>query len=207
MILQNDKKIRIKILSFLSKGDDPFLEEINHKEVRKDAAHNSIETVNKYLSKIIEDDNIPLYNNTISMALQPDNYALDMSTIPAEEINTKEMIRKLYFSDYTDDNSDTSFSTPPDIPYNELRVSEYDFNDIGNGIWIKEEFGIDIKKFRDAFDDWYDENIKLLNDLGLTNHHIPKKSSYVPRKRPGYRERHPYGLVTRYRNGSNTRRN
>jgi len=204
---KEDKKIRIKILSFLSKGDDPFLEEINYKEVRKDAVHNSIETVNKYLSKIIEDDNIPLYNNTISMALQPDNYALDMSTIPAEEINTKEMIRKLYFSDYTDDNSDTSFSTPPDIPYNELRVSEYDFNDIGNGIWIKEEFGIDIKKFRDAFDDWYDENIKLLNDLGLTNHHIPKKSSYVPRKRPGYRERHPYGLVTRYRNGSNTRRN
>jgi hypothetical protein len=190
-VYSKEEKIkRISILSHLSKGDDPFLEEINHKEVKKDATHNSIETVKKYLSKIIEDDNIPLYNNTISMALQPDNYGLDMSSVSAEKINTKEMLHKLYFSDFINEDTDTTFDIPPDIPYNELRVSEYDFNDIGNGKWIENEFGLDVKKFRDAFDDWYDKNIELLNAFGLTNHHIPKKSSYVPR------DKRYNGLVT-----------
>jgi hypothetical protein len=185
---KEDKIKRISILSHLSKGDDPFLEEINHKEVKKDAPHNSIETVNNYLSKIIEDDNIPLYNNTISMALQPDNYGLDMARIPAEDINNKETLHKLYFSDFMNEDSDNSFDTAT-ISYN-VRVSDYDFNDIGNGKLVKDEFGLDVEKFRDAFDDWYDKNIELLNEFRLHNHHIPKKSSYVPR------DKRYNGLVT-----------
>jgi hypothetical protein len=185
---KEDKIKRISILSHLAKGNDPFLEEINHKEVKKDAPHNSIETVHNYLSKIIEDDNIPLYNNTISMALQPDNYGLDMARIPAEDINNKETLHKLYFSDFMNEDSDNSFDTAT-ISYN-LRVSDYDFNDIGNGKLVKDEFGLDVEKFRDAFDDWYDKNIELLNEFRLHNHHIPKKSSYVPR------DKRYNGLVT-----------
>jgi hypothetical protein len=181
---KEDKKRRIEILSHLAKGNDPFLEEINYKDVKSSAPHNSIEIVNNYLSKIIEDDNVPLYNNTIAMALQPDNYALDMSTIPAETINNKEMLHKLYFSDFIDEDTDDTFEAPLDIPSaNELKVSEYDFNDIGNGKWIEDEFGLDVKKFRDVFDDWYDKNIELLNEFELKNHHIPKKSSYIPRSK------------------------
>jgi hypothetical protein len=181
---KEDKKKRIEILSHLAKGNDPFLEEINYKDVKADAPHNSVEEVNKYLSKIIEDDNVPLYNNTIAMALQPDNYALDMTTIPAEEINTKEMLHKLYFSDFMNEDSDTTVDIPPDTTYtNELKVSEYDFNDIGNGKLVEDEFDLDVGKFRDVFDNWYDKNIELLNEFGLTNHHIPKKSSYVSRRK------------------------
>jgi len=182
---KEDKKKRIEILSYLAKGNDPFLEEINYKDVKADAPHNSMETVNNYLSKIIEDDNVPLYNNTIAMALQPDNYALDMSTVPAEEINNKEMLYKLYFSDFMNEDSDTTFVASSDIHLTPLflKVSEYDFNDIGNGKLVEDEFDLDVEKFRDAFDDWYDKNIELLNEFGLKNHHIPKKSSYVSRRK------------------------
>mgnify|MGYP000878460560 CR=1 FL=1 len=37
---------------------------------------------------------------------------------------------------------------------------------------------------------WYDKNIELLNEFRLHNHHIPKKSSYVPR------DKRYNGLVT-----------
>ena len=94
------------------------------------------------------------------------------------------MLHKLYFSDFIDEDTDDTFEAPLDIPSaNELKVSEYDFNDIGNGKWIEDEFGLDVKKFRDVFDDWYDKNIELLNEFELKNHHIPKKSSYIPRSK------------------------
>jgi hypothetical protein len=167
--------------------DDPFLNQHEYKHEK--STHLSIETATKYLSNIIENDNIPLYDNTINMALQPNNYALDMSTISAEEINNIETLRKLYFSKFIDEeNTDEdvfdSYIAECESEYptlNEYEITEYDYNDIANGEWIADEFGLDVEKFKNTFDDWFDKNIELLNKLELYNHYIPKKSSYIPR--------------------------
>jgi hypothetical protein len=186
---KNDKKNRIERLwnyiEFLK--DDPFLNQHEYKHEK--STHLSIETATKYLSNIIENDNIPLYDNTINMALQPNNYALDMSTISAEEINNIETLRKLYFSKFIDEeNTDEdvfdSYIAECESEYptlNEYEITEYDYNDIANGEWIADEFGLDVEKFKNTFDDWFDKNIELLNKLELYNHYIPKKSSYIPR--------------------------
>jgi hypothetical protein len=186
---KNDKKNRIERLwnhiEFLS--DDPFIGQHEYKQEK--SILSSIKTVNNYLSNIIENDDIPLYDNTINMALQPNNYALDMSTIRAEEINNIETLRKLYFSKFIEENTDESIfdnagykTTKSNYPtLDEYDITEYDYNDIANGEWITHEFGLDAEEFRNAFDDWFDKNIKFLNKLELYNHYIPKNSSYIPR--------------------------
>jgi len=188
---KNDKKNRIERLwnhiEFLS--DDPFIDQHEYKQEK--SALSSIETVHNYLSNIIENDNIPLYDNTINMALQPNNYTLDMSTVSAEEINNIETLRKLYFSKFIDEeNTDESIfdnagylPTKSNYPtLGEYEITEYDYNDIANGEWITHEFGLDAQEFRNAFDDWFDKNIEFLNKLELYNHYIPKNSSsYIPR--------------------------
>jgi hypothetical protein len=190
---KNDKINRIERLkNFLEDcnlHEDPFLDQHEYKS--KKSTLSTIETVTKYLSSIIENDNVPLYDNTINMTLQPDNYALDMSTIPAEEINNIETLRKLYFSKFIDEeNTDESiFNNSGYLPtksnyptLDEYDITEYDYNDIANGEWITHEFGLDAAEFRNAFDDWFDKNIEFLNKLGLHNHYIPK-NSYVPRNK------------------------
>ena len=186
---KNDKKNRIERLwnhiEFLS--DDPFIDQHEYKQEK--SILSSIKTVNNYLSNIIENDDIPLYDNTINMALQPNNYALDMSTIRAEEINNIETLRKLYFSKFIEENTDKSiFDNAGYLPtkssyptLGEYDITEYDYNDIANGEWITHEFGLDAEEFRNAFDDWFDKNIEFLNKLELYNHYIPKNSSYIPR--------------------------
>jgi hypothetical protein len=186
---KNDKKNRIERLwnhiEFLS--DDPFIDQHEYKQEK--SILSSIKTVNNYLSNIIENDDIPLYDNTINMALQPNNYALDMSTIRAEEINNIETLRKLYFSKFIEENTDESIfdnagykTTKSNYPtLDEYDITEYDYNDIANGEWITHEFGLDAEEFRNAFDDWFDKNIEFLNKLELYNHYIPKNSSYIPR--------------------------
>ena len=188
---KNDKKNRIERLwnhiEFLS--DDPFIDQHEYKQEK--SALSSIETVHNYLSNIIENDNIPLYDNTINMALQPNNYTLDMSTVSAEEINNIKTLRKLYFSKFIDEeNTDESIfdnagylPTKSNYPtLGEYEITEYDYNDIANGEWITHEFGLDAQEFRNAFDDWFDKNIEFLNKLELYNHYIPKNSSsYIPR--------------------------
>jgi hypothetical protein len=184
---KNDKINRIERLRDMTEHehltDDPFLDQ--HEYKHKKSGCISIKTVNNYLSDIIENDNVPLYDNTINMALQPDNYALDMSTIPAEKINNIEMLRKLYFSENADEYVFDSYIAECESNYptlGEYDITEYDYNDIANGEWITHEFGLDAKKFKNAFDDWFDKNIEFLNKLGLHNHHIPKNSfSYIPR--------------------------
>ena len=169
--------------------DDPFLDQHEYKHEK--SALSSIETATNYLSNIIENDNVPLYDNTINMTLQPDNYALDMSTIRAEEINNIETLRKLYFSKFIDEEN-TDENTFDNAGYritksnystlSEYEITEYDYNDIANGEWITHEFGLDAQEFRNAFDDWFDKNIEFLNKLELYNHYIPKNSSsYIPR--------------------------
>ena len=192
--------------------DDPFIEQ--HKYKTRKSALTSIETINDYLSDIIENDDIPLYDNTINMALQPSNYALDMTTVSAEEINNTETLRRLYFSRYIDEeNTEESFfanagykATRTSYPaLGEYDITEYDYNAIANGEWVTHEFGLDAEEFRNAFDDWFDKNIEFLNKLGIYKHSIPKNSiSYIPRSER-IKERKPTGLVTRYNNGSNTR--
>ena len=95
---KNDKKNRIETLRNMAEDllDDPFSDQ--HAYKHKKSTLSSIETTNKYLSNIIENDEIPLYDNTIRMALQPDAFVLDMSTTPAEEINNIETLQRLYFS-------------------------------------------------------------------------------------------------------------
>jgi hypothetical protein len=125
------------------------------------------------------------------MALQPGNYDLDMSVIPAEEINNIETLQKLYFSEYmneddTDENMDnadylltkTMSSSSWEEYYRGYEIIHYDYDDIANGEWVFDEFGLDAQEFRNAFDDWFNKNIEFLNNLGLHNHHIPKNSSY-----------------------------
>lgn len=169
--------------------DDPFLDQHEYKSKKTDTM--SIEKVNNYLSDIIENDEVLLYDNTILMALQPGNYDLDMSVIPAEEINNIETLQKLYFSEYmneddTDENMDnagylltkTMSSSSWEEYYRGYEIIHYDYDDIANGEWVFDEFGLDAQEFRNAFDDWFNKNIEFLNNLGLHNHHIPKNSSY-----------------------------
>ena len=209
---KNDKKNRIETLRNMAEDllDDPFSDQ--HAYKHKKSTLSSIETTNKYLSNIIENDEIPLYDNTIRMALQPDAFVLDMSTTPAEEINNIETLQRLYFSKFIDEENvdESAFdnggytATRTSYPvFDEYNVTQYDFNDIANGEWIS-EFGIDAEEFRNAFDDWFDKNIEFLNKLGLHNHYLPQNLSYVPRSKR-VKERIPTGLVTRYNNGSNTR--
>jgi hypothetical protein len=188
---KNDKINRIERLRDMTEHltDDPFLDQ--HEYKHKKSGCISIKTVNNYLSDIIENDDVPLYDNTINMALQPDNYALDMSTTPAEEINNIETLQKLYFSGFMDEeNTDESIfdntgykATRTSYPtLGEYDITEYDYNDIANGEWITHEFGLEAQEFRNAFDDWFDKNIEFLNKLELYNHYIPKNSSsYIPR--------------------------
>ena len=184
---KNDKINRIERLRNMVEHltDDPFIDQHEYKHEK--SALSSIKTVNKYLSSIIENDNVPLYDNTINMTLQPDNYALDMSTISAEEINNIETLRKLYFSKFIDEENifDNAGYLPTKSNYptlDEYDITEYDYNDIANGEWITHEFGLDAQEFRNAFDDWFDKNIEFLNKLELYNHYIPKNSSsYIPR--------------------------
>ena len=210
---KNDKKNRIETLRNMAEDllDDPFSDQHAYKHNKSTLS--SIETTNKYLSNIIENDEIPLYDNTIRMALQPDAFVLDMSTTPVEEINNVETLQRLYFSKFIDEENvdESAFdnggytATRTSYPrFDEYNITEYDFNDIANGEWIS-EFGIDAEEFRNAFDDWFDLNIEFLNKLGLHNHYLPQNSSsYVPRSKR-MKERKPTGLVTRYNNGSNTR--
>ena len=207
------KENRIETLRNMAKyiPDDPFLDQ--HAYKHKKSTLSSIATATKYLSDILENDEIPLYDNTIRMALQPDAFVLDMSTTPAEEINNIETLQKLYFSKFIDEDpiDESAFdnggytATRTSYPrFDEYNITEYDFNDIANGEWIS-EFGIDAEEFRNAFDDWFDLNIESLHKLELHNHHIPtNSSSYVPRSKR-MKERKPTGLVTKYNNGSNTR--
>ena len=126
------------------------------------------------------------------MALQPDAFALDMSTTSVEEINNVETLRKLYFSKFTDewrpderafDNAGYTATRTSYPRFDEYNITEYDYNDIANGEWIS-EFGIDAEEFRNAFDDWFDKNIEFLNKLGLHKHYLPQNSSsYVPRNK------------------------
>ena len=186
---KNDKINRIERLRNMIEHltDDPFLDQHEYKHEK--SALSSIETATNYLSNIIENDNVPLYDNTINMTLQPDNYALDMSTISAEEINNIETLRKLYFSKFIEENTEESIfdnagykTTKSNYPtLDEYDITEYDYNDIANGEWITHEFGLDAEEFRNAFDDWFDKNIEFLNKLELYNHYIPKNSSYIPR--------------------------
>ena len=184
---KNDKINRIDRLRDMAEylTDDPFLDQ--HEYKHKKSTLSTIETVTKYLSSIIENDNVPLYDNTINMTLQPDNYALDMSTIPAEEINNIETLRRLYFSKFIDeentfDNAGYLITKSNYSALSEYEIIEYDYNDIANGEWITHEFGLDAQEFRNAFDDWFDKNIEFLNKLELYNHYIPKNSSsYIPR--------------------------
>ena len=223
---KNDKKNRIVSLTLMNdyQTDNPFV--VRHTEklgdylssenikTIVDTMPSSIETVNKYLSDIIENDDIPLYDNTINMALKPNNYALDMDVTPAEEINNIETLQKLYFSIHMNDRGsmndrDYITSVIEAVNTNEYLngydVTQYDYNDIANGEWAAQEFGIDAEEFRNAFDDWFDKNIEFLNKLGLHNHYLPQNpSSYVPRSKR-MKERKPTGLVTKYINGSNTR--
>jgi hypothetical protein len=189
---RDDKIRRIEMLSFLSEQNDPFLE---HHEYNWNSTKSSLETINRYLSDIIENDDVPLYNNTIYMALQPSNYKLDMKTTSAEEINNTATLRRLYFSKFTDNSSTENTTSSTD-------TSVYTFNDIAGGEWISQEFDLDAEKFRKTFDDWFDKNIELLNKFGVDEHYIPK-NSYTPRSKRTIRK--PIGLVTRYNNGSNTR--
>tara|TARA_B100000953_G_scaffold202655_1_gene166933 strand:- start:386 stop:1468 length:1083 start_codon:yes stop_codon:yes gene_type:complete len=177
---KDDKKRRIELILARAKENDPMTFVTNSrtpssKSTNKDMPQLSI---NKYLANIIENDDIPLYDNTIWMALQPHNYNLDMAVTPAEEINNIETLQKLYFSKFINGDVDASYiEDPVTVDYD---ITEYDFNEIANGEWITHEFGLDAEEFRNAFDDWYDKNIELLNKLGLTNHYIPKES-YIPR--------------------------
>ena len=189
---KNDKKNRIETLRNMAEDllDDPFSDQ--HAYKHKKSTLSSIETTNKYLSNIIENDEIPLYDNTIRMALQPDAFVLDMSTTPVEEINNVETLQRLYFSKFIDEENvdESAFdnggytATRTSYPrFDEYNITEYDYNDIANGEWIS-EFGIDAEKFRNAFDDWFDKNIEFLNKLGLSNHYLSQNSSsYVPRSK------------------------
>ena len=189
---KNDKKNRIETLRNMAEDllDDPFSDQ--HAYKHKKSTLSSIETTNKYLSNIIENDEIPLYDNTIRMALQPDAFVLDMSTTPAEEINNIETLQRLYFSKFMDEENvdESAFdnggytATRTSYPrFDEYNITEYDYNDIANGEWIS-EFGIDAEKFRNAFDNWFDKNIEFLNKLGLSNHYLSQNpSSYVPRNK------------------------
>jgi hypothetical protein len=186
------KKNRIETLRNMAKyiPNDPFLDQ--HEYKHKKSTLSSIATATKYLSNILENDEIPLYDNTIRMALQPDAFVLDMSTTPAEEINNIETLQRLYFSKFIDEENvdESAFdnggytATRTSYPvFDEYNVTQYDFNDIANGEWIS-EFGIDAEEFRNAFDDWFDKNIEFLNKLGLPNHYLPQNSSsYVPRSK------------------------
>ena len=168
---KDDKKKRIEMVSFMAKQDDPFLDSHDYNS-RKNHPLSSVETINKYLSDIIENDDIPLYDNTIWMALQPDNYALNMSTISAKEINNIETLQKLYFSQFINEDIDISYiENPVTVDYD---ITEYNFNEIANGEWITREFGLDAKEFKNVFDAWFDKNIELMNKFGLKNHYIPR---------------------------------
>ena len=192
---KNDKINRIERLRDMAEylTDDPFLDQHEYKHKKSDIM--SIETVNNYLSGIIENDEVPMYDNTIRMALQPNNYNLDISTVSAKEINNIETLQRLYFSKFMDEENvdESSFDnagylSTKTMPssweeyFRGYEVIQYDYNDIANGEWIFDEFGLDAQEFRNAFDDWFDKNIEFLNNLGLHNHHIPKNSSaYIPR--------------------------
>jgi hypothetical protein len=216
---KDEKKDRIERLLELAEWgeDDSWTGQHEYKHGRTPLS--SIEIVTEYLSDIIENDDVPLYDNTINMALQPTNYDLDMTVTFAEEINNIETLQKLYFSKFMDEeNTDEDIynnagykvtKSDDELTLEEYLsaydVTKYDFNDIANGEWIAQEFGISAEEFRNTFDDWFDKNIEVLNNLGLSNHYIPTKSlSYIPRSERKD-ERKPSGLVTRYNNGSNTR--
>ena len=183
---KNDKIKRIELLVRLAKFEDPF-NEVHEYNQQKGNPRTAIDIINRYLSDIIENDDIPLYNNTIQMALRPINYNLDMTTTRAEEINNTETLRRLHFGGYLmNTESSLDYTTQP-LP-DGIDATVYSFNDIALGEWIAREFGLDADKFRKEFDDWFDQNIVLLNKLGLSNHHIPTKpltfnrtKLYIPR--------------------------
>jgi hypothetical protein len=172
----DDKKRRIESILASAEQKDPTLFVTNSRtqssnSTNKDISHLSI---NEYLANIIDNDDIPLYDNTIWMALQPHNYKLDMAVTPAEEINNIETLQKLYFSKFINGDVDASYiEDPVTVDYD---ITEYDFNEIANGEWITREFGLDAEEFRNVFDNWFNKNIELLNKFGLTNHYIPKES-------------------------------
>jgi hypothetical protein len=171
---KNDKIERIKTLDRLAKFEDPF-NGIHEYNQQKGNPVTAIDIVTRYLSDIIENDDMPLYNNTIQMALRPVNYNLDMSTTRAGEINNTETLRRLYFSIPYLKNTESSMEyTPQPLP-DGIEASVYSFNDIALGKLITREFGLDIDKFSKEFDDWFDKNIVLLNKLGISSHHIPNK--------------------------------
>ena len=175
---KDDKKKRIKSILTQAKLNDPLIFVTNLRTPSSNIPHSSIETIYNYLSNIIENDDIPLYDNTIWIALQPNNYNLDISVTSAEEINNVETLHKLYFSKFINGDVDISYiEDPVTVDYD---ITEYDFNEIANGEWITREFGLDAEEFRNVFDNWFNKNIELLNKFGLTNHYIPKES-YIPR--------------------------
>jgi len=188
---RKDKIERIKSLVQLAKFEDPF-NKIHEYNQQKGNPHTAIDIINKYLSDIIENDDIPLYNNTIQMAIRPINYNLDMTTTRAEEINNTETLRRLHFGGspgeaYLMQLEPVMAYTAQPLP-DGIDATVYSFNDIALGEWIAREFGLDADKFRKEFDDWFDQNIVLLNKLGLSNHHIPTKplrfnlaKLYIPR--------------------------
>ena len=181
---KNDKIERIKTLDRLAKFEDPF-NGIHEYNQQKGNPVTAIDIVTRYLSDIIENDDMPLYNNTIQMALRPVNYNLDMSTTRAGEINNTETLRRLYFSIPYLKNTESSMEyTPQPLP-DGIEATVYSFNDIALGKLITREFGLDIDKFSKEFDDWFDKNIVLLNKLGISSHHIPNKlpfnKFYIPR--------------------------
>jgi len=179
---KNDKIERIKSLVQIAEAEDPF-HEVHEYNKQKGNPYTEIETATRYLSDIIENDNIPLYNNTIQMVLRPINYKLDMTTTRPEEINNIETLRRLHFGGYLTGTSPALEYTTQSLP-DDIDVTVYSFYEIAMGDWITHEFDLDADKFRTAFDDWFDQNIVLLNRLGLSNHHIPTKILRNNRKIP-----------------------
>ena len=167
---RKDKIERIKSLVQLAKFEDPF-NKIHEYNQQKGNPHTTIDVINRYLSDIIENDDIPLYNNTIQMAIRPINYNLDMSTTRAEEINNIETLRRLHFGGSSGEaylmqlEPHMAYTAQP-LP-DGIDATVYDFDDIAVGEMITREFNLDVDKFRKEFDDWFDRNIVLLNKFDL----------------------------------------
>ncbi len=189
-MLKSDKLSRIRnIMVWADNPTDPWLDCHPYNSKNIDTTPSSMETIVKYLYNIIENDHMPLYDHTIWIAMQPDNYAisltgktLDILTIPAEEINNVATYLELFFKEMEPGHRRLlpKLSHPYDI-------TDYTFDEIANGEWITHEFELDAEEFRNAFDNWFNKNIELLNKLGVTDLYIPKKlgvnKHYIPKGR------------------------
>lgn len=167
------KEDKIRMIANIVRGNDKMVSRHDQHSTNRDHAKTSVKQMLEYFSDIIENDNIPLYENIINMALFPGNFDLDISKTSASELNSLETLVNTYMSEYLDDDYDESSASPL---ITDIEFTEYEFNDLANGRWITKEFGLDAKEFKGEFTNWYFKNIELLNSLGLKNHFVPTKS-------------------------------